>query len=188
MVPQDILALIPNRECVLQLYAQCDDHAETETIINDFRGLRDHRDPFFLEFNDLERVIHWKLRNQYQRQARRRQLNNDAVVHAITAAAFSINHDDTMYTVELKVNILSALRGVSVPVASAALALSYPESYCTVDFRIMDLFFDARQVDFPSYYNYLDCIRIISAQFQITPMQLDIALWQYHIIHNNGNG
>lgn len=179
MKAEAILDILLTPERTLGLYNQSVDVIETETIIKDFEKLKDERKPFFLTYDDFERVLHWKLRNQYHRGASIRQLNNEEIIQIITAAAFAINSVNDEYNVELKINLLCTLRGVSIPIASAILALAYPDSFCVIDFRIMNLFSNGHPIDFTSYYNYLSCVREVSRQFGLTPMKVDVALWQY---------
>jgi hypothetical protein len=56
----------------------------------------------------------------------------DSLIEQVTLFAFSVHHHDEKYKTELKIKALSLLKGVEVPVASAILALCYPEDYCVL--------------------------------------------------------
>src|SRR5438552_964082 len=98
-------------------------------------NLRSTREPLYLNGAELEEILRWKLRSQFGRRKARREGNTDDVVQAVTRVALSIEHSNPAYEMELRVGMLSALRGVGVPVASAVLALAFPDHYCVVDFR-----------------------------------------------------
>ena len=185
MTPQDIINILQNREETIGLYNRSGDLNETERLTNNFLNLRRVRISFFLTLEEFDSILHWKLRQQYQRQQTIRELNNNDIISLLSKTAFLINHNNDQYNVELKIKILCCIRGVSIPVASAILALTDPNNFCVIDTKIMSLFFQNRQVDFPSYYNYLTCVRDIGLQFQLQPLIIDGALWQYHIENNH---
>lgn len=70
------------------------DYAVTEALKAALRKLREERDPFFLRFQELDRVFHWKLRGQYRRQSALRAKTPDSVYCAITEAVFKVTGPD----------------------------------------------------------------------------------------------
>ena len=57
------------------------------------------------------------------------------MIRTVTGAALSIIHPDEDYETELRLNILCSIRGVGVPVASAILALVFPDKYAVMIFE-----------------------------------------------------
>ena len=112
-----------------------DDYDLTERLKTRLLRLRQERRPFYLASAEFDEILRWKLRGQYGRQRERRKANTEDVIRTVTRAALTIIHPDEEYELELRVGILCALRGVSVPVASAVLALVFPEKYAVIDFR-----------------------------------------------------
>ncbi|MBW2623107.1 MAG: hypothetical protein JRD68_09400, partial [Deltaproteobacteria bacterium] len=102
------------------------DFVETDRIKKKFAQLRTERNPFYLAKEEFEEILHWKLRNQYGRQKDYRSPNTDEIIRIITSTAFNIQHDESEYELELRIKILTSLRGVGIPVASAILALVFP--------------------------------------------------------------
>ena len=112
-----------------------DDYDQTQRLKRQFAVLRQERVPLYLTLAELNEILRWKLRGQFGRQRARRRLNTDEVIRAVTTAALSLTHPDDDYETELRLGLLCTLRGVGVPVASAILALVFPERYAVIDFR-----------------------------------------------------
>ena len=89
----------------------------------------------YLTLDEFDRVLQWKLRSQYGRNRVIRKANTEDVIRVVTEAALSIEHPDKDYEIELRFGILCMFRGVGVPVASAILALVFPERYAVIDSR-----------------------------------------------------
>ena len=115
------------------------DFPETQQLKAKFAQLRTERSPIFLAANEFDEILHWKLRGQYGRGRTLREANTDEVIRSVTGLALTITHSDSEYELELRVAILCTLRGISVGVASAVLALVYPEDYAVIDFRAVSL-------------------------------------------------
>jgi hypothetical protein len=155
---------------------------DTLKLIDRFEKLKSERQPFFLEINDFEAILKWKLRGQEGRQRKFREQNTNENVIIITKAAFSVTHENKDYETELRLKLLTVLAGVEVPVASAILTLCYPDQFSVVDFRNWRQVFpndtNRSQYTFKDYVRYLDVIRTMADCFGVTPQQLDVAIWQ----------
>lgn len=158
-----------------------EDYADTEELKGKLKRLRAERKPFYLSASELDEILRWKLRGQYGRGEALRVGNTDEVVRAVTTGALSISHDDLDYLLDLRVNILCAIRGMGVPVASAVLALVFPEDYCVVDFRGWRQVFgeDKRTFSLRDYKRYLNEIRKLQAELPGWSVQeIDGAIWE----------
>jgi hypothetical protein len=111
------------------------DYADTVLIKDELARLRRKRSPFYLTKEELDKILHWKLRGQYGRLNHLLSANSDELIQKVTGLALSVEHPDADYELELRFKILTCLRGVGVPVASAILALIYPETNAVIDFR-----------------------------------------------------
>jgi hypothetical protein len=111
------------------------DYQETGRLKAALTELRRLRDPLFLTAEELEPIFRWKLRSQYGRNGEVRTTNTNSAYRVVTAAAFQLREPEWDYEAELRLGVLTALRGVGVPVASAILALAEPNRYCVIDFR-----------------------------------------------------
>lgn len=174
---------------IAELRAVSDDYPETARLKSLFAQLRRERDPLFLTQSEFDDVLRWKLRGQYGRSQLRRQGNIEAVVRTVTRAALTIAHDDPEYELELRVAILCALRGVSVPVASSVLTLVYPQEYAVIDFRVWRQLFgeERRQFGISEYKRYLREVRRLAEELGWTVQEVDLAIWAYDMKHSRGS-
>ena len=158
-----------------------DNFNAAETLKAELARLRQERHPFFLTSAEFERILKWKLRAQYGRGQEYRSSNIEDVVQSITGLALTITHPSKEYELELRVNILCALRGVAVPVASAVLALVCPEEYAVIDYRVWRQVFDEDKRNFlvGDYKKYMQAIRGLANELGWPAQQVDIAIWEY---------
>lgn len=162
-----------------------DDYDLTEYLKGKFAKLRQERVPLYLTLDEFDAILHWKLRGQYGRQRERRQVNTDNVIRTVTQAALSLTHPDEDYETELRLGILCTLRGVGVPVASAILALVFPERYAVIDFRGWRQVFGEERTTFSisDYIRYLCEIRRLALELGWPVQEVDLAIWEYDRIN-----
>lgn len=157
------------------------DYAETERLKERFARVRRERNPLYLTKEDFEKILRWKLAGQYNRGRKMREVNTEEVIRTVTGVALSISHADRDYEIELRVGILAALRGVGVPVASAVLALVFPEEYAVIDFRSWRQVFGAERPWFSigDYKRYMDALRPLAEELGWPVQEVDLAIWAY---------
>ena len=90
---------------------------KTKLLKGKLAGLRQERQPFFLTADEFDEILRWKLDTQYGRRKAHRTKNTDEIVRAVTGLALNIIHEDEDYELELRIDILSSLRGVATPVS-----------------------------------------------------------------------
>jgi len=175
-----------DRKQIIDLIHETDDLEETNNIIQENEKLKKLREPFYLNKQEFKKILLWKLRTQHERQRKYREINTDAIIQKITRTAFEIDHPNWRYKTELKLNILTVLRGVGIPVASAILALCNPKKYAVIDFRAFRQLSGKTKRAFSNrdYIEYLKKIRDIAKKYEVTPQQVDHAIWQYDIKMN----
>ena len=175
--------LFTSKQQILELIREADDYSETQNLINELKQLKQERIPFYLKKEEFDKILNWKLRQQRGRQKQLREQNTDEIIRQITRTAFEINHSDWHYETELKFKILTALRGVAISVASAILTLCYPEKYAVIDFRVWRQLFENTRTYYSlnNYLKYLDIIRNTAENYDLSPQQVDQAIWQYDI-------
>jgi hypothetical protein len=166
---------------IMPLRGRAQDEPETKVLKSRFAGVLAERRPFFLTKSDFERVLRWKLRGQYGRGAASRAIHTENVIREVTRAAFAVSSDDLEYELELRVGILTSLRGVAVPVASAALALTCPERYAVIDFRVWRQLFHNEKPTFTlgEYKKYMAAIHQLADELGWPPHEVDQAIWEY---------
>ncbi|HXP67870.1 MAG TPA: hypothetical protein VOA88_01185 [Candidatus Dormibacteraeota bacterium] len=157
------------------------DYETTQDLKQRLAELRSDRTDFYLTSKDFDAILKWKLRGQYGRQSERRLSNTDEIIRVVTRLAFSIEHEDKDYEVELRIKILCSLRGVEVPVASALLTLVFPDKYAVVDFRGWRQIFseDRNTFTVPQYRKYLAQIRELAQDLGWLVQETDLAIWEY---------
>lgn len=155
--------------------------------IDKFEKIGSERRPMYLKAQELEEILKWKLRGQFGRKSKVREKNTDENIEKITKAAFGLTHSDFEIETELKINTLRVLYGVGTPVASAILAMCFPQKYAVIDFRNWRQFFDEKKISFSvsDYLRYLRELKIYAKNFSIPIRDMDMALWQFDSDKNN---
>lgn len=158
------------------------DYARTQELKKYFKNIREKRDPFYLNLNDLDKIIQWKLLTQYNRQKDKRSLEiTEKFTQKFTELAFNISHPDEEYETYLKIKTLMIPRGIGIGIASAILALCFPEKYAVIDFRTWRQVFseerDAYTIN--QYLKYLKKIKKIAIDLGWQPQEVDFAIWAY---------
>jgi len=180
--------LFKEKNEIKDLIERAVDYGETEKLIKKFRRLKNERKEFYLSLEELEEILKWKLRLQYGRQSKYRELNTEDNVIKVTRTAFSISHPNEEYETKLKLRILTSLSGVEIPVASAILTLCFPEKYSVIDFRNWNQVYKSKKgktnYTINQYVEYLNFIRKIAKQYNLTPQEIDLAIWQKDIEEN----
>lgn len=151
-------------------------------LIREIDNIKKIRKDFYLTRDELESVLVWKLRTQYKRQQKIRTKNSNENIELITKTAFSIKHIDKTVECTLKLKTLTLLFGVEIPVASAILAICFPNDYAVIDSRNWrQIYKTKRQKTTYSTTEYIDYLKIIkqwAKEFDVTPQEIDIAIWQ----------
>jgi len=181
------ISIDPNLLCKLcrRHHISSEDYDRTERLKARFTQLRRERQPFCLTRVEFDEILRWKLRGQYERQQARRAANTEEVIKAITGVALTITHPDEDCELELRVNLLCALRGVGVPIASAVLALVYPERYAVIEFRRWRQVFGEEKAGFSiaDHKRYLKEVRRLADQLGWCLQEVDLAIWAYDRKH-----
>jgi thermostable 8-oxoguanine DNA glycosylase len=162
------------------------DFEETERLKAKLAKQRSDTQSFSLTADLFDEILRWKLATQYGRQRAYRAQNTDEIIHEVTRLALNIAHKDEDYELELRVTILTSLRGVGVPVASAVLALVYPENYAVIDFRVWRQIFGENRNTFSigDYKRYMKEIRRLASELDWPCQEVDHAIWEYDRRHD----
>jgi hypothetical protein len=169
-------------DLIRPLRSAIDDDKQTGDLKAKLGQLRQERQPFYLTEPEFDQILKWKLRQQYGRQKALRKANSDELIRSVTGLALNITHENREYELELRVDILCALRGVGVPVASAVLALAFPDEYAVIDFRgWRQVFGGSNQTTFSTsdYKRYMREIRRLAAELSWPVQEVDMAIWEY---------
>ncbi len=132
----------------------------------------------YLTRDQLLKILHWKS----PRPIRHYKSNTESEVEEITKLAFSTQND------VLKIHILTALKGVNYPSASAILMFYDKSKYPVLDIRVWQQLYKANLVDTNSkgqnftlkqVDNYLTVIRNLSKELNLTARQVEKRLFDF---------
>jgi len=114
----------------------------------------------------------WKSKGRTRRQV---ELNHESFIQAITQTALSIPNE------QLRIEVLTLLRGVGWSTASAILHLCHTDPYPILDFRALwSLSVDVPdQYDFEFWWAYTRFCRTLASRAGVSMRVLDRALWKY---------
>lgn len=132
----------------------------------------------------LDEILQWKLRGQYGRQRARRGGLTAPMVRAVTALAFGpelAQNADQDTEAALRLGVLCVLPGVGLGVASAILALRFPDRYAVIDPLVWDQVFGTRKTTFSitDYAPYMQTLRPLAQALGWPVQEVDLALWTY---------
>ncbi len=132
----------------------------------------------FLSKKDLQEIAQWKS----PRHAKDTLKNEEKEVEDATGKVFGSN------VPEDRISDLDNLKGIGIPTASAILCVYDPENYGVVDIyawntlsEIDQLFQEKKYSSFTvgNYKKYLDKIRYLAKENNMTCRQIDMALWAW---------
>lgn len=132
------------------------------------------------------RILKWKS----PRPLRFYEQNTNTEIETITKLAFQQNNDN------LKIHILTALKGVNYPSASAILMFYDPKNYPVLDIRVWKQLYNNNLVTSNSkgqnftleqWANYLKIIRSLAKQNNLTSRQVEKRLFDYDKSKQIGN-
>jgi hypothetical protein len=121
---------------------------------------------------EFERIRHWKSPRSHPRVAS----NSAEYIEAVTRTALSTD------SVQLRIEVLTLLNGVSWPTASVILHFCHWEPYPILDIRALwSLGVDASKVtyNFDLWQKYTQICRELAQNSGLSMRELDRALWQY---------
>lgn len=132
------------------------------------------------------KILKWKSPRPLQRY----QSNSDKDFQEITKLSFSTKNE------RVKIHILTALKGVNIPAASAILMFYDRKRYPVIDIRVWKQLFKANLVDtnpkgqgfsLDEWVNYLTIIRGIAKELKLTPRQVEKRLYDIDRREQKGN-
>lgn len=140
----------------------------------------------FLTKEQLLKILNWKS----PRPLNYYKANTESEIEEITKLAFSTEND------LLKIHILTALKGVSFPAASAILMFYDPNKYPVLDIRVWRQLYFGKLVDTNERgqnFSLNDCgkyfkvIRMLAGELNITARQVEKRLFDYDRENQIGN-
>ncbi|ELY51074.1 hypothetical protein DV706_08485 [Natronorubrum bangense] len=130
--------------------------------------------------DDLEWIIKWKVGTAFEKPTLRHiRSNSDEQIRRAIETAVNAR------AVGEKVNALTSIKGVGVPVASAILLFINPDRYTVIDVRAWGALYEMGYVDrelsddptIEEYLLYLGACWTLANEYDVSLRTLDMALW-----------
>lgn len=160
-----------------QILLQIADFEDDKTL-KLFDELNSIKNQDCLTRGQLLKILNWKS----PRPLKHYEMNTEKEIEEITKLAFSTENDT------LKIHILTALKGVRFPAASAILMFYNPNKYPVIDIRVWRQLYKAKLVNSNSKgqnfslaecEKYFEVIRKLATELEITPRQVEKRLFDY---------
>jgi len=95
-----------------------------------------------------------------------------------------------------RIELLTSLKGIAIPTASAILTLIDPQNYGVIDIRVWQIFYlydsvkmkpTGTNFDFNNWYNYLIKLRYYAKKFNVLARDIERTIFFYHKKNQDGN-
>jgi len=137
-----------------------EDFINLDSLRGEFSHKLNSRKEKFLNSKEFEQILCWKLDTQAHRSKQLRLVNVDGLVIPITKAYFNLKSENFEYETEVKIKLLTSLKGVGTPLASAVMAITEPQKYCIVDSVLWEFIFNEEKSSFTTN-DYLKFHKVI---------------------------
>lgn len=158
---------------------------EDEPTVRLIRALRVARERGYLTRGELAAVCYWKS----PRAIRYIRANSPQRVRAMTRTALASRSE------EGRLDALTCLRGVSVPMASAVLTLLNPRRYGVIDIRVWQLLHRLGTVEgnasgvgltSSNWHQFLVILRYFAKRFRVKARDIERTLFDAHVAYQRG--
>lgn len=148
----------------------------TSILINKLKGIK--KRGYFTKKEFLQMCM-WKSprpKNQYIK-------NSEEDIISTSKKVFSTKYE------KRRIELLTGLKGIKIPVASAILMLTDPENYGVIDIRVWQTLYLYDNVkvnpkgiglDFNNWYSYLMKLRYYAKKFKVSARRIEWILFQHH--------
>ena len=167
---------------LLKHHLSTEEDAKTAALI---RELRSARVRGYLTRRELEKVCHWKSARAIHLIKR----NSAACVQTATRLALATRSE------RRRLEALTSLDGVSVPMASAILTLLHPRRYGVIDIRVWQLLYALEEVtkkssgigfNFKNWYQFLMKLRYFAKKLGVSARDIERSLFLAHQANQRG--
>ncbi|MDD3607178.1 MAG: hypothetical protein PHQ20_00035 [Candidatus Moranbacteria bacterium] len=156
---------------------------KTEELLKKLSGVKEKG---FCDQTEFMDICMWKS----ARPKRRYLENEEEKIIEITKKVFATKLE------KRKMELLTKLKGVSIPTASAILTLTDPANYGVIDIRVWQILHLYNSVkdnpkgigfDFDNWYNYLMKLRYYAKKFKVNARDIERTLFYHHRKIQEGN-
>jgi hypothetical protein len=156
------------------------DFISLDSLRGEFSHKLNSRKEKFLDSKEFEQILCWKLDTQAHRSKQLRIVNVDGLVIPITKAYFNLKSENFEYETEVKIKLLTSLKGVGTPLASAVMAITEPQKYCIVDSVLWEFIFNEEKSSFTTndYLKFHKVIIELSKKLDRDVQKTEFTLWK----------
>jgi len=156
---------------------------ETKNLINSLKHVKKKK---VFTKDELILMSNWKS----YRQIHHIKENHHNTIKSVSQKALNSKSEKE------KIDHLTSLNGVSIPVASAILTLIDPKNYGVIDIRVWQVLYslnfvstnpEGRNLNFSNWEQYLMLLRYYSKEFEVTARAIDRTLFYIHRKYQEGN-
>ena len=171
-----------NLKSLIGTHLSTDEDLPTQTAINKLLPAKQRG---YLDKKDLVLICRWKS----PRAIRHIERNSEETIREITKAAFKSRSE------RKKLDLLTQLNGVSIPMASSILMLTNPQRYGVIDIRVWQLLYQMGSVkknsagvgfDFKQWYRFLALIRYFAGKYNVKARDIERTLFYVHTLYQEG--
>ncbi len=157
-----------------------EDFISLDSLRGEFFNKLNSRKEKFLDSKEFEQILCWKLDTQAHRSKQLRLVNVDGLVIPITKAYFNLKSENFEYETEVKIKLLTSLKGVGTPLASAVMAITEPQKYCIVDSVLWEFIFNEEKSSFTTndYLKFHKVILELSEKLDRDVQKTEFTLWK----------
>lgn len=167
---------------LIGLHLTIKEDPETQELIDELSNVRKRG---CLNKPELVKICRWKS----PRGIGHIQKNRDPIIRKITKEALATR------TEQGKMKLLTSLKGVSIPMASAILMLTNPKRYGVIDIRVWQLLYkmgtvstnaDGAGFNFNQWYRFLKIIRYFAKKYKVGARDIERTLFKVHVKYQRG--
>lgn len=150
--------------------------AETLKLINQ---LKDVKKRGYFTKEEFLKIGRWKSPRPRQQYLK----NSEEEIISISKKVFSTKFE------KRRIELLTSLRGVSIPTASAILTLIDPQNYEVIDIRVWQVLYlygsvkvkpTGTYLNFNNWYNYLMKLRYYAKKFKVSARDIERIIFFHH--------
>lgn len=161
---------------LLEHELETEEDMDTATLLRDLSHIKHAKQ---VSKDEFVRMCRWKSPRPVRHYAR----NSEDKIKRVFVSVLSTRSE------RRRLELLTSLRGVSVPTASAILTMIDPKRYGVIDIRVWQLLFKLRSVRsnpsgigfaFHHWYNYLCKLRHWAKHFNTSARLIELTLFKHH--------
>lgn len=134
-----------------------------------------------LSLDLFNEIVTWKLNRQEPRTRHTRGVKvTEDVLREVTSCAFGLKHTDRDSLTRARLMVLQGIAGVGMGIASAILALTFPDEYGVIDDIVWKVIYGTKKESFwiADYRKYLGDLLAATQELGWQPQEVDFFAWK----------